>query len=161
MEKDKLRVIIIDDDGLTTRNNIFRRYYQCEADRLGLKLIIQFHTSFPYLSELILADIISWDNDLGVEGETIRHLRRLQYIADNEDFTNSLKDKIHIIHSMNNVASHALFELFTHDIGAKAYLIPFTHMKDLVEQLDHKQYKPATIYINVDVGGNDVQGNQI
>lgn len=134
MEKSTLTVIIVDDDGLGVRKSVFEQYFQLEALRLKKELIIRIYVKFPCLSAFKDADIISWDNDLGVDTETIRHIRKHQYIDANKVF-DLFKDKVHVIHSMNGVAADGLYMLFTRDFYAETYKVSFIDMKRLVESL--------------------------
>lgn len=134
MIRQVLNVIIVDDDGLGVREDVFRRYFQHEAEKAEQRLVLSIYTEFPLLENLVPADIISWDNDLGGNSETIRHLRRMQYIT-SDTFEQVLKNKTHIIHSMNEVATTALFQLFAHDLMCRTHRIPFNYMRDAVSNL--------------------------
>ena len=134
MQRQVLRVIIIDDDGLGVREEVFKQFFQLEAERAVHRLELTIYTAFPTLDELIAADVISWDNDLGGDSMSIRHLRRLQF-EDPERLLEILGRKTHIIHSMNHVAVESLFQVLHKDLGAKVFKIAFAHMKDRVQSL--------------------------
>ena len=96
------------------------------------KLDLKIYTTFPALIELIGADIISWDNDLGGDVECVRLLRQYQYF--NPEHLMLLNRKIHLIHSMNAPAVERLYSLLGGDLKLRTYIVPFTYMKLLSEQ---------------------------
>ena len=121
MQKQLLKVIVIDDDGLGVRQEVFKKYFLSQAERQNKQLQLTTYTTFPSISELAPADIISWDNDLGAGGETVRHLKQLQWAQNQIVTLLLLKDKVHIVH-----------DIFTKDLEATSYRIPFNTMKQLV-----------------------------
>ena len=103
-----LKVIVIDDDGLDIRYNVFNEYY----------------------TKLVPADVVSWDNDLGDGIDVISKVRQFQW-EDYDKLYNVLSNKTHIIHSMNQVASDNLYNIFNNDFKFETYKIPFILMKGL------------------------------
>ena len=131
MNNDTLKVAVIDDDGLTCRHNVLKNYYEIEATKAGQTLMLSIYTYMPLLEDLRDYDIISWDNDLG-ESNTLQILREIQW-ADQERLVMTLSNKIHIIHSMNTVATDGLYSLFKYDLHFKAYCINFKYMSDFIK----------------------------
>ena len=138
MPSNILKVVVIDDDGLTVRRDVFERFFAQEANRLGKELNLVIYTAFPPFTKLEDADVVSWDNDLGFSkdlgenAETVRMLRQLQFT--DGDYLDSLKGRTHFIHSMNPVASDSLFTILSQDLGLKTLIIPFNQMKTLIEE---------------------------
>ena len=137
MQRQTLKVVVIDDDGLDVRKEVFEQFFVLEAERAAQRLELVVYTKFPPFSKLEGASVVSWDNDLGFNSElgenseTLRMLRRLQFTG--PEYLESLRGKIQLVHSMNPVASANLYTLLSHDLGLKTFVIPFNYMKRRVE----------------------------
>ena len=125
-----LKVIVIDDDGLDIRYNVFNEYYTKLAISKNKILDLVIFTSFPDIDLLVPADVVSWDNDLGDGIDVISKVRQFQW-EDYDKLYNVLSNKTHIIHSMNQVASDNLYNIFNNDFKFETYKIPFILMKGL------------------------------
>ena len=150
MQRQILKVIVIDDDGLSVRKSVFEQFFALEAERAAQRLELIIHTHMPRLDLLGDANIISWDNDLGYSHdlgcnvETVRTLRQLQFTDDTILYP--LRNKIHLVHSMNTVASDNLHSLLSQDLGLKTFVVPFNYMKQQVETRVFKLVEPLCMW---------------
>ena len=116
-----MRILVIDDQCFTERREKF--------DCLELLGEVARYDSFPSWNFFEGYDIICWDNDLGGSSEVVVELRRL-YWEDNAKFIRLFKDKLHVIHSANNVAGPRIVNLFE-SIGARAIIYRLDRFESL------------------------------
>ena len=110
-----MRILVIDDQGRTDRAGLFDAAL---ADHTPTYL-----STFPASWGLFCGyEAISWDNDLGEDGDVVDRLRVLCW--DNPElFKQLFKDKRHIIHSANPVAASRMESLFQ-AAGARVFRVP-------------------------------------
>ena len=115
------KILFIDDDEI--RVSAAKAYYQN-----WLKEEIEFtHRIDLWVpGEELPYDIISFDNDLGEDGDVIR-LLRIRYFREFDTLEKDLSGKILIIHSCNSVASESLMNLFS-DMAFPVFRISFNQM---------------------------------
>lgn len=99
-----MRILVIDDQARTGR-----------ADKFNAALVghdITYLTTFPVSWDTFRGyEVISWDNDLGDDGDVITRLRTLCW-EDPDLFKGLFSSKIHLVHSANPIATERMVSLF-------------------------------------------------